>query len=288
VSFERALLVTVSESEDGQHDILCAHDLGRSAEGPGTSVCGKSFAAPSPFFRMLVSDDGMRIAYAERVWGRTRPDPRDEYQRDASADSCFFHVLDRRTGRDVRWKSVCTITTEAPLRFDADVLVTDAAKITGCTASVVRRYDVSSGAPRGESVGAAPREDVDDKLVAAVRKDTSGVLPFVVKRRLWASTYGVDEVVAWSEGPSVLARKGADLLLCQKRAGTCASTLASVDEGAVGGASSDGVVLGAFSRGRFFAVNSSTGAKVDVAIEGAGPSGRGSAPSLDGGRRLVK
>ncbi|MDB4937009.1 MAG: hypothetical protein JWP87_3981 [Labilithrix sp.] len=269
VSFERGLLVTVVMvvREAGKRtEVLCARDLGAGATKPACV----SFSMPAPFFRMLVSDDGTRIAFTERIPGPADPrKPVDEYARDASRDACNLHVLDRRTGKDVRWRSRCSTTTEVPLRFEGDLLVTDAADIVKCHRSIFRRYDAATGALRSSAPGPSPREDVDDKLLAAVAKRSKGgPMPFVLKQELWAGTYGHDELVAWSEGTEVLARRGTDLVLCHKRGGTCGPSLATIAEGAIGGATPDGAMLGAVSGGHFFAVDAKTGAKMlDVAIE---------------------
>lgn len=276
VSLDRHLLVTVLETtdDDGRRQShLCAHDLAAAANDAPACV---RFAMPSPFFRMLVNDDGTRIAFTERIVGKPLPRKNSEdYERDASRDVCKLHVLDRRTRKDVSWVSKCATTTEHPLRFEGDVLVTDAADIERCHRSVLRRYDASTGALRSSTPGPPASDDVDDKLHAAMSttmaKQGGGPMPFVLKQQLWPQTYGHDELVTWSEGTEVLARRGADLVLCKKRGGSCGAPLAQVAEGAVGGAAPDGSVLGAASGGRFVAVDARSGAKlVDVVLEGVG------------------
>lgn len=270
VSFDRGLLVTVIETADDasvRRELLCVHDL-----GPTPSSRCVPFAMPSPFFRMLVSEDGSRVAFTERVIGRPAPGskPREEDERDASRDVCNIHVLDRRTGKDVHWRTKCTTTTEEPLRFEGDLLVTEGADIARCHRSLLHRYEVTSGIRRSTTAGPPARDDVDDKLLAAVAKNKDGPMPYLQKQQLWPATYGHDELVTWSEGTEVLARRGGDLVLCHKRGGACGPPLAAIAPGAAGGASPDGAVLGAFSNGRFVAVDATSGAKrIDVAIKGA-------------------
>lgn len=246
-------------------DQLCVFDLG----DPTSSGACTPFAAPSPFFRMLVSDDGKRVVFTERIERPSKRKPRrvdDNDDRDDSSDECFLHSFDWRKKTDLRWRSPCSVTTEKPLRFEGDVVVTDGADVIDCSRSLFRFYD-----PKGRLLktvpGPPPRSDVDQKLLEAIRKDPASGQEYLAKQTLWPKVYGHEELLTWSEHDHVLALDAGKLSLCTKRGATCAA-ITTVASPVLGGAALDVPILGAATPRRFVAVDARSGTTLlDVSLE---------------------
>ncbi len=204
-----------------------------------------------PFDHILVSPDGRRVVWSERVLSKTLKLRQGEDSRDhVEAHSCYLNALDLVTRRHTRWRTpTCPVMDEWPLRFEGLNVVTDGANIHGCDRALYRTYDTTSGRLLKSEAGSP----IDDELEPSVRKQKidrayAGTMQSMMQ---WSQAYKL-EVVAWSRGSSILALREGLLVLCTKKGAHCTEPIDTLRarEHAVATFSIDGAYLAVIRNAR--------------------------------------
>jgi len=256
--------VVVSATDDGP----------RRQEMVVVDLAGKSVRARAPyhestgpFSHVFLSPDGDHLVWSERIAPPPRT-PDEDVRESPSRHTCFLAVLGLGSGgRHDRFRTPsCPLLAERPVRIEGRTLVTDATSIPRCTAPVTRRYEIGTGALRGEKRGPAVPEDVDAALLARIERDrraSPAGTARLEKERAFAALHGV-EVKLWTEGSRVVATRGSSpdaLLLCDKRGGACTALPPLLSGAPVAmGASLDGARLGIATAEGAWIVDVATGA----------------------------
>lgn len=267
VDRESGLLVVERPSETNDllthHLTRCAFDLHAPTKPP---ICVE-YQPADTFERELASPDGQVFVWNSVVWGSTQNKTDDYWERDDSKDTCFLRIINLKVGKSFKVQSPCALTGERPLRFEDNILVTDDSNIYHCSKTIERRYDVTTGAFRGQKTSPPFPEDVAPELLADIKRANDPTMALIAKPAAFARLYHVDAVVAWSEGKTTLARKDGKLVLCTKLTGECGAPLMPFGERDIAGVSKDGSVFGVVTNGHFIALDGTTGQpKTDIVL----------------------